>query len=104
MGLLLHRDVLCKLSVAGLRVHPQLLVMKGQLLVALALGLRELVEPRPSLDVSGAVARCWLQFRAARCQVHADVALPRRVTLQRGPCPPSHHGSGAAPVVHKLLT
>jgi hypothetical protein len=54
-------------SVAGLRVHPQLLVKKGQLLVELALGLRELVEPRPSLGVGGVMARCWLWFGAARC-------------------------------------
>jgi hypothetical protein len=44
-GLPLHGDVLFRLSVAGLRVHLQLLVKKGQLLVELALGLRELVEP-----------------------------------------------------------
>jgi hypothetical protein len=54
-GLLLHRNVLCRLSIARLWVHPQLLVKKGQLLVELALGLRELVEPCPSLGVGGAV-------------------------------------------------
>jgi hypothetical protein len=64
-GLPLHGDVLFRLSVAGLRVHLQLLVKKGQLLVELALGLRELVEPCPSLGVGGAMARCWLRFRAA---------------------------------------
>jgi hypothetical protein len=28
-GLLLHRDVLCRSSVAGLGIHAQLLVKKG---------------------------------------------------------------------------
>jgi hypothetical protein len=65
MGLLLHRDVLCRPSVAGLGTHAQLLVKKGQLLVELAPHLRELVEPRPPLGVGGAVARSWLRFRAA---------------------------------------
>jgi hypothetical protein len=64
-GLLLHRDILCRLSVARLGVHPQFLVKKGQLLVELAPCLRELVKPRPSLGVSGAVARSWLQFGAS---------------------------------------
>jgi hypothetical protein len=53
------------LSVAGLRVHPQLLVKKCQLLVELALGLHELVESCPSLGVSNSMAWCWLQFGAA---------------------------------------
>jgi hypothetical protein len=44
----------------------QLLVKKGQLLVELALVLRELVEPCSSLGVGGAVAWCWLRFGAAR--------------------------------------
>jgi hypothetical protein len=59
-GLLLHRDILCRSSVTRLGVHPQLLVKKGQLLVELAPRLRELVEPRPSLGIGGAVARSWL--------------------------------------------
>jgi hypothetical protein len=58
-GLLLQGDVLCRLSVVGFWVHAQFLVKKGQLLIELALGLRELVEPRPSLGVGGMVARCW---------------------------------------------
>jgi hypothetical protein len=61
----LHGDVLCRSSVTGLRIHPQFLLKKGYLLVKLALGLRELVEPRTSLGVGGAVARCWLWFGAA---------------------------------------
>jgi hypothetical protein len=36
-GLLLHRDVLCRQSVARLVIHAKLLVKKGQLLVELAL-------------------------------------------------------------------
>jgi hypothetical protein len=36
------------------------LVKKGQLLVELALGLRELVEPCPSLGIDGTVVWCWL--------------------------------------------
>jgi hypothetical protein len=64
-GLLLHGDVLWRSSVVGLGVLPQFLVKKGQLLVELALGLRELVEPCSSLGVCGVVARCWLWFRAA---------------------------------------
>jgi hypothetical protein len=59
-GLLLHRDVLCRLSVAGLGIHAQILVKKGQLLVDLAPCLREFVEPRPPLGVGGAVARSRL--------------------------------------------
>jgi hypothetical protein len=65
-GLLLHRDVLCKSLVAGLGIHAQLLVKKGQLLVELAPCLREFVEPRPSQGVGGAVARSRLWFGAAR--------------------------------------
>jgi ABC-type iron transport system FetAB permease component len=42
-GLLLHGNVLCRLSITGLWVHPQLLVKNGQLLVELALGLREFI-------------------------------------------------------------
>jgi hypothetical protein len=53
--LLLHRNVLCRLSIVRLWVHPQLLVKKGQLLVELALGLRKLVESCPSLGVGGVV-------------------------------------------------
>jgi hypothetical protein len=63
-GLLLHGDVLCRSSVVGLRVHPQFLVTKSQLLVELALGLCELVEPRSSLGVGSVVAQCWLRFGA----------------------------------------
>jgi hypothetical protein len=48
-GPLLHRDVLCRSSIAGLDIHAQLLVKKGQLLVELAPRLCELVEPRPPL-------------------------------------------------------
>jgi hypothetical protein len=55
-GLLLHGNVLCRLLVTWLWVHPQLLVKKGQLLVELALGLCELVEPWSSLGVGGVVA------------------------------------------------
>jgi hypothetical protein len=51
---------MCGLSVVALGVHPKLLVKNGQLLVDLALGLRELVEPCPSLGVGGAVMWCWL--------------------------------------------
>jgi hypothetical protein len=54
-GLLLHWNILCRLSITRLGVYPQLLVKKGQLLVKLALGLRELVEPCPLLGVGGAV-------------------------------------------------
>jgi hypothetical protein len=32
-GLLLHRDILCRPPVAGLGIHAQILVKKGQLLV-----------------------------------------------------------------------
>jgi hypothetical protein len=64
-GLLLHGDVRCRSSVAGLGVHPQILVKKGQLLVELAHGLCELIEPPSSLGIGGAVARCWLWFGAA---------------------------------------
>jgi hypothetical protein len=63
--LLLHRDILCRLPVAGLGVHPQLLVKEGQLVVELALRLHELVESRPSLGVGVVVARSWLRFGAA---------------------------------------
>jgi hypothetical protein len=42
-ALLLHGDILCRPSVTGLSVHPQLLVKKGQLLVELVPRLRELV-------------------------------------------------------------
>jgi hypothetical protein len=31
-GLLLHRDIMCRLSIAGLGIHPQFLVKEGQLL------------------------------------------------------------------------
>jgi hypothetical protein len=48
MGLLLHGDVVHGLSIMGLRIHPQFLVKKVQLLVKLVLCLRELVESRPS--------------------------------------------------------
>jgi hypothetical protein len=41
------------------------LVKKVQLFVELALGLRKLIEPRLSLGVASAVARCWLRFGAA---------------------------------------
>jgi hypothetical protein len=61
----LHGNVLWRLSVAGLWVHAQFLVKKGQLLVELALGHRELIEPRPSLGVGGTEARRWLWFGAA---------------------------------------
>jgi hypothetical protein len=53
-GLLLHRTVLCRSSVAGLGIHAQLLVNKGQLLVELASRLREFIESRPPLGVGGA--------------------------------------------------
>jgi hypothetical protein len=49
------------------------------------------------------VARSWLQFEAARCRGHADVAFPRGVMLSHGPCPPScrrpRGGAGRAEVV-----
>jgi hypothetical protein len=64
--LLLHRNLLCRLPVAGLWVQSQFLVKNGQLFIELALSLREFVELRPSLGVGGAVTRCWLQVRAAR--------------------------------------
>jgi hypothetical protein len=66
-GPLLHGDVLCRSSVAGLSIHAQLLAMKGQLLVELAPRLRELVESRPPLGIGGAVARSPLRFEAAQC-------------------------------------
>jgi hypothetical protein len=83
-GLLLHRDILCRLSVAGLWIQPQLLVKDVQLFVELALGLREFIELRLSLVFGGAVARCRLRVRASRGRCHADVALTRGVTLPRG--------------------
>jgi hypothetical protein len=64
-GLLLHRDVLCRQSVARLGIHAQLLVKKGQLLVVLAPCLRKFVEPRPLLGVGGGVAQSRLWFGAA---------------------------------------
>jgi hypothetical protein len=42
-------------------VFPQLLVEVGQLLIKLAPGLDELVEVRPVLGISGALAFCWLR-------------------------------------------
>jgi hypothetical protein len=65
-GPLLHRDVLCRPSAAGLGIHAQLLVKKGQLLIELAPRLREFVESRPPLGVGGTVARSRLRFGAAR--------------------------------------
>jgi hypothetical protein len=65
MGLLLHRDHLCGLLVAGLWVLPQLPVKDGQLLIELAPGFRKLVESCPSLGVGGAATRHWLRFGAA---------------------------------------
>jgi hypothetical protein len=53
-GLLLHEDVLRRPSVAGLGIHAQLLVKKGQLLVELAPHLCELEERRSPLGVGGA--------------------------------------------------
>jgi hypothetical protein len=100
---LLHGDVLCRSSVVGLGIHAQLLVKKGQLLVELAPHLRELVEPRPSPGVGGAVARSRLRFGAARCRGPADIAFSRGVMLSRGLCPLSRHrprgGAGCAEVV-----
>jgi hypothetical protein len=90
VGLLLHRNVLCRSSIAGLGIHAQLLVKKGYLLVELASCLREFVESRLPLGVSGAVAQSRLRFGAARCGGHAEVALPRGVMSSRSPCPPSH--------------
>jgi hypothetical protein len=69
MGLLLHGDVLCRSSAAGLGVHPRFLVNKGQLLIELALGLRELVKPRSSLGVGGTVltpVQSYLMLRPHR--------------------------------------
>jgi hypothetical protein len=70
-GLLPHEDVLCRSSVAGLDIHPQFLVKKGQLLVELVPHLRELVEPRPPLGVSGAeptpVRSCSMLRPRRRC-------------------------------------
>jgi hypothetical protein len=102
-GFLLHRDVLCMLSVAGLGIHAQLLVKKGQLLIELVPRLRELVESWPPLGVGGAVARSRLRFGAARCEGHADVAFPPGIVSLRGPRPPSRR-TGAAPVAQRLLT
>jgi hypothetical protein len=65
-GLLLYEDVLCRSSVMGLGIHPQFFVKKSQLLVKLEPRLM-LVELRLPLGVGGAVARSWLQLRAARC-------------------------------------
>jgi hypothetical protein len=59
-GLLLHRKVLSRSSVAVLGIHVQLLMEKGQLLVELASRLREFLEPHPPLGVGGAVARSRL--------------------------------------------
>jgi hypothetical protein len=101
--LLLHRDVLCRLSIAGLGIHAQLLVNKGQLLVELAPRLRKVVESRPPLGVGGAVAWSRLRFGAAQCRGHADIAFPRGIMSSRGPCPPSRRrprgGTGRAEVV-----
>jgi hypothetical protein len=82
-GLLLHRNVLCRLSVAGLWIHFQLLVKDGQLFIELALGLCEFVEPRPSLGVGSAVTRCRLRVGAARGRCHTDVALALGVMSPR---------------------
>jgi hypothetical protein len=102
-GPLLHRDVLCRLSVAGLSIHAQLLVKKGHVLVKLAPRLREFVKLRPPLGVGGTVARSRLRFGAARCGGHADVTFPRGVVTSRGPCSPSRRrprsGAGRAEVI-----
>jgi hypothetical protein len=60
MRLLLHRDLLCRLSVAGLWVLSQFPVKDGQLFVQLAPGFREFAESCPSLGVGGVVMRRWL--------------------------------------------
>jgi hypothetical protein len=54
-GLLLHRDHLCGLTVAGLWVLHQFSVKDGQLFLELAPGFHELVETCPLLGVGGAV-------------------------------------------------
>jgi hypothetical protein len=51
---------LCRLSVVGLWVHPQLLVKDDQLLVELAPGLREFIKPRPPLGFGDVVTWCRL--------------------------------------------
>jgi hypothetical protein len=56
-GLLLHRDLLCRLPVRGLWVLSQLPVKDSQLFVQLAPGFHEFVEPCLSLGVGGAVMR-----------------------------------------------
>jgi hypothetical protein len=70
MGLLLHWGHLCRLSVVGLRILPQLPVKDGQHFVELAPGLRELVESCPSLRVGGSVTRHLL------CVVAEPVVAP----------------------------
>jgi hypothetical protein len=95
-GLLLHRNVLCRLSVVGLWVHSQLLVKDGQLFVELALGLREFVESRPSLGVGGVTTWCQLRVVAARSRSLADVALPRGVALPCGLYPLGRRSAGGS--------
>jgi hypothetical protein len=69
-GLLLHRNVLRRSSIAGLGIHAQLLVEKGQLLVELASHLCEFVESRPPLGVGSAepapIRSCSMR-RPRRC-------------------------------------
>jgi hypothetical protein len=97
------RDVLCRPSVAGLGIHAQLLVKKGQLLVKLAPCLHEFIESRPPLGVGDAVVRSRLRFEAARSGDHKNVALPRGIVPSRGPCPLSRRrprgGTGRVEVV-----
>jgi hypothetical protein len=84
---------------AGLLLHRNV----RELLIGLVPGLRELVEPCPSLCVGSVVARCWLRFRAARCRGHANVALPRGVALPCGSCPPGRRRSGGSAVLAKVV-
>jgi hypothetical protein len=86
-GVPLHRNVLRRLSIAGLGIHAELLAQKGQLLVELASRLREFVKPRTPLGIGATVARCWILLGAARRRGHADVALPRGVVSSRGSSP-----------------
>jgi hypothetical protein len=69
-GLLLHRDVMCGSSVAGLNIHAQLVVKKGYLLVELASPLCEFVESRPPLgvgDAEPASVQSYSMRRPRRC-------------------------------------
>jgi hypothetical protein len=93
-GLLLYRDHLYRLPIAGIWVLSQLPVKDGHLFVELVPGLREFVESCPSLGLGGTVMRQWLWVRAARGQSHADVAFTCRVAQPRGRHPLGRRRAG----------